>query len=379
VAVLTTGRQDYGILRSTIRALESDPRFTVLLYAGGMHCSPRFGHTIDLLRADTRSIARELPFLAEPPAQASDAAEALRMIADALAADAPDALVLLGDRSETLAAAAAATLVRVPLVHLHGGEESEGAVDNAFRHAITKLAHLHLVSHADHAVRVLQMGEPPENVSIVGAPGLDHLFRDDLPEGPGLAAALGLPLERPLVLVTVHPTTLSEADDPAAEARAVGEALEGLGGTVVITQPNADRGGASISAFWTRWADGRRGVLVADALGETLYWALMRQADVMVGNSSSGVIEAPAAGLPVVNVGDRQRGRLRAVATVDVAPEAAAIRRAIDAALAPGRRAAVAAMPTPYPAGPAAPRIVAALAEWLPRRTLRKAFHRLGA
>lgn len=379
LAVLTTGRQDYGILRSTIRELRADARFEPLLYAGGMHCSPRFGRSVELLRDDGCEVARELPFIAEPPDPVEDAAAAVRVVAAALGADKPDALMLAGDRSETLAAGVAASLQRVPIVHLHGGEESEGALDNAFRHALTKLSHLHLVSHAEHAVRVLQMGEPQSNVVVVGAPGLDHLYRDDLSTGPRLAEALGRRLVHPVVLVTVHPTTLADDDDPAFEARAVAAALEDFDGTHVVSQPNADRGGKEIREFWKGWAASRPNVVLSNALSDAVYWGLMREADVMVGNSSSGIVEAFAAGLPVVNVGDRQRGRLRGPGTVDVAADSVAIRGAMRAALDPRQRAAISQSPPLYPQGSAARRIVAALAEWLPRRSLRKTFVRVKA
>ncbi len=378
VGVLTTGRQDYGILRSTIRALRGDARFAPLVYAGGMHSDVRFGRTVAHIAADGCPVWRELQFLTPEANVVDDASAALRTIGRALQEDHPDALLLVGDRAETLMAGAAASLALVPIVHLHGGEETEGALDNAFRHALTKLSHLHLVSHDAHAQRVLQMGEPPENVVVVGAPGLDHLYRDDLERGDSLRRHLGLDAARPLLLVTVHPTTLAADDDPVFEARAIADAIDGLGGAVVITQPNADAGGAEIRAFWSRWAASRPHVVVRDALGETRYWGLMHEADVMIGNSSSGVIEAPSAGLPVVNVGDRQRGRLRGPGVVDVPPEPSAIRAAIERAVHPGQRSAILAQPPRYLTGAAAPRIIDAVAQWMPRRSMRKVFHSLG-
>lgn len=377
VALLTTGRQDYGLLRSTIRGLSADSRFELLVYAGGMHCSPRFGRTVDLVRADGCAVHRELAFLADAPDPVHDTGNAVSLVGDALRRDRPAALILAGDRSETLAAGLAATLERVAIIHLHGGEESEGAVDNAFRHALTKLSHLHLVSHDDHRRRVVQMGEPPENVIVVGAPGLDHLYRDDLISSERMSEALGAPIERPLILVTVHPTTLGDTPDATAEARAVAGALDALGGTVVISQPNADAGGATIRAFWTEWAASRPHVVLRDALGDALYWGLLHEADVLVGNSSSGIIEAPAAGLPSVNVGDRQRGRLRATGTLDAPPTAPAVAAAISTAMSPGHRAAMRTSPPLYPPGPTAPRIIEAIAEWLPRKQLRKVFRDL--
>jgi UDP-N-acetylglucosamine 2-epimerase (non-hydrolysing) len=375
LAVLTTGRQDYGILRSSLLLLQRDPRFELLVWAGGMHLSPPHGLTVRQIEADGLPIAARLPFVGEAGGPAGDCARAMEQVTRALSEQRPSALLLLGDRSETLAAGFAATLAAVPIAHLHGGEETEGAVDNAFRHALTKLSHLHLVSHERHAARVRQLGEPPEQVVVVGAAGLDNLYRTDLPDRAQLEAELGIALGQPLVLVTSHPTTLG--GDPAAEAAAVAAAMERVDATYVITQPNADAGGAAIREVWAGWARGRSRVLVVDALGERRFFGLLRIADAMLGNSSSGIIEAPAAGLPVVNVGDRQRGRLRTSHVIDTPPAPEAIAAALAHALAPETHAACRAAEGPYPRGPAGPRIVDALARWQLPNPPRKRFHDL--
>lgn len=370
LAVLTTGRQDYGILRSTILLLRRTPGFEVAVWAGGMHLQPRFGEPLAALRRDDVPVARELPFLAEPPSPTADAAAALQRVGGALAEDRPDALVLVGDRTETLAAGVAATIAGVPIVHLHGGEETEGAIDNACRHALTKLSHLHLVSHRVHADRVIRMGEDPSCVVVVGAPSLDHAFRDDLPGRDALGAELGLALEPPVVLVTVHPATLGA---PAREeVAAVAGAMAGVPATYVVTAPNADEGGAEITDYWRSWAGGRDRVAVVEALGDRRYWATLRLADAVLGNSSSGIIEAPALGVPVVNVGDRQRGRLRFGPVADVPADESAVTAALRKALATGRGGSGEG---DYPAPPVAPRIVEALRRWQIPRPPRKRFH----
>jgi UDP-hydrolysing UDP-N-acetyl-D-glucosamine 2-epimerase len=371
LAVLTTGRQDYGILRSTILLLRQTPGFEVAVWAGGMHLQPRFGEPLVALRRDGVPVARELPFVAEPPDPVADSAGALTAVGAALAADAPDALLLVGDRSETLAAGVAATLAKVPIVHLHGGEESEGAIDNACRHALTKLSHLHLVSHRVHAERVIQMGEDPATVVVVGPPALDQALRDDLPGLDALSRDLRLLLEPPIVVVTMHPTTLGGA--AREEVAAVAGAMAQVPATYVITAPNADAGGAEISEYWRDWSKDRARVTVVEALGDQRYWGMLRAAGAVLGNSSSGIIEAPALGVPVVNVGDRQRGRLRFGAVRDVPAESGAIARALEAAIADGRRA-----PEDnsggHPAAPIAPRIVEALRRWAIPRPPRKRF-----
>ena len=387
--ILTTGRQDYGILRSTILLLRRAPDFDAEVWAGGMHLQPRFGEPLAAFRADGVPVARELPFLAEPPSPTADTAEALRQIGAALAEAAPDALVLVGDRAEALAAGLAATLAGVPIVHLHGGEESEGAIDNACRHALTKLSHLHLVSHPVHAERVRRMGEDPASIAVVGAPAMDNAYRDDLPASAELAADLGVALEPPVVVVTVHPATLG---GPAGEeVAAVAAAMERVPATYVITAPNADAGSAEIAAFWRTWTEGRGRVVLVEALGERRYWAMLRLADAVLGNSSSGIIEAPVLGVPVVNVGDRQLGRLRYGPVTDVAAKTDAIAGALRAALAPGDAGGAGGIKRPravgidpsqdaggYPTPPAAPRIVDALRRWEIPRPPRKRFRDRG-
>jgi UDP-hydrolysing UDP-N-acetyl-D-glucosamine 2-epimerase len=359
VAVLTTGRQDLGLLRSTITALQASADLEAEVWAGGMHLNDRFGPPTSLLRSEGLVPAEELRFLSEPPTPASDAGGAVSLVGEALERRQPDALLVAGDRWETLSAGLAATIARTPIAHLHGGEETQGAFDNVLRHALTKLAHLHLVSHEVHAHRVLQMGEDPSSVVVVGAPGLDHMYRTDLPGRAELETLLGVALQPPVILVTVHPATL--ADSPLAEVRAVAHAMEEIAATWVVTSPNADPGGVEIAAFWDAWSAGRDDVVFVEALGDRWYWGLLRLTDLVLGNSSSGIIEAPMAGVPAVNVGDRQRGRLRHPAAVDVAADpvevTAAVRRSLTGPAPAG---------SVYPAGPAAPRILAALQRWLP-------------
>lgn len=373
LAVLTTGRQDFGIFRSTVLALMKDARFELMLWAGGMHLSKRFGHTIDRLESEGYPIHERLDFLADPPDPAADSSRALVQVEKLLRKHQPDALVLVGDRSETLAAGFAATLVGTPIIHLHGGEETEGAIDNALRHALTKLAHLHLVTHELHGQRVRQMGEWASTVHVVGPPGLDNLYRDDLPSRAHLEEHLKLKLADPVVLSTVHSSTLGSGD-PLSEIRAVTAAMSKVDATYVITEPNADDGGEAIRAHLTEWAKGRSNVVLVKALGELRYFGLLRLAACVLGNSSSGLIEAPALGVPVVNVGDRQKGRIRSVHIVDVPADGEAVTAALRHAVKSSTKAALAEVPGPYPKGPAAPKIVEAMAAAVLPRPARKAF-----
>jgi UDP-hydrolysing UDP-N-acetyl-D-glucosamine 2-epimerase len=330
-------------------------RERVVLLAGGMHCEARFGNTIQALVDDGFQPER-LRWAGESvdrPAH-EQAADALRLVGDALARHRPAALILVGDRFETAAAALAATVARVPIVHLHGGEETEGAFDNALRHAITKLADLHLVSHPHHAERVIAMGEDPATVHVVGAPGLDNLRRDDLSTREELEQFLNISLARPVVLVTFHPATL--ANDPVAAMIA---AMDRVPATYIITLPNTDPGAAEIRAKLIG-----TGRCTVEALGERRYFGLMRICDAMLGNSSSGIIEAPVLRLPAVNIGDRQKGRLREPNVIDVPADAHAITEALSRALSPSFRAALPES-SAFGDGRAAGRIVEILKAWL--------------
>jgi UDP-hydrolysing UDP-N-acetyl-D-glucosamine 2-epimerase len=371
LAVLSTGRQDWGILRSVCERVREGGSFELLLMLGGMHGSPRFGLTRELVLADGFQPCEEMNWIPDeqPLNPEQQAGDALRMTTDALRRHAADALLLVGDRFETAAAALGATLARVPIIHLHGGEETAGAIDNALRHAITKLSHLHFTSHAEHTARVIALGEDPAVVHTVGAPGLDNLQRTDLPGRGELEKYLGLALEPPVVVVTLHPTTL--AADPVAESVAMCEAMDAVPATYVITLPNTDPGNEQVRAALETAARAPRRKAV-EALGDRRYWGLMRVADAMLGNSSSAIIEAPALGLPAVNVGNRQKGRVRGGNVIDVAADGKAIVAGLRQALSTEFRARAKAAPSPFGRGDASGKIVDVLRRWTPPNPLVK-------
>lgn len=386
LAVLTSGRQDWGILRSTCAALRDDRRFELSLIVGGMHCVTAFGHTDDLIVADGFEPDERLDWIAGTTTPHGEAGRAVEAIGDALARQRPDALLLVGDRFETASAALAATLERVPIVHLHGGEVTEGAFDDSLRNAVTKLSHLHLVSHPDHARRVAALGEALETIHVVGAPGLDNLRRSDLPDRDELERHLGIELIPPVVIVTVHPTTLARppssvgvmdggATDWVAvdEVAAVVGAMDRVPATYVVTLPNNDPGAQALRETLLAAALGESRVAV-DALGERRFWGMLKLADAMLGNSSSALIEAPALGLPAVNVGDRQQGRIRGENVIDVpTADVDAITRALREALAPETRRRLAGAVSPFGDGRSAARIIEILAGWTPPHSPRKA------
>lgn len=372
IAVLTTGRQDWGILHSTCVALRDHPDLRLRLLVGGTHLSPGHGATADFVRADgfvpDAIVVPDDPDVWAMPAT-DLAAGTLAAIGAELRAHPVDALVLAGDRFETAAAALAATIERVPIAHIHGGEQTLGAFDDALRHAITKLAHLHLVSHEEHARRVLAMGEDPGAVHVVGAPGLDAARRPDLPDRAALEADLGIALRPPVVIVTVHPATLDP--DPAAVAGVVAAAMDLVPATYVVTLPNADPGSAEVRATLLA-ASGRPDRVGVEALGERRYWGLMRIADAMLGNSSSALVEAPAVDLPAVDVGERQAGRRREGNVIPAAADPERIADALRRALDPATRDGIARSRDGRLDGRAGQRITDIIAAWQPPRPPRK-------
>ena len=324
-----------------------------------MHLDETRGRSVETIRADGLTVDREIPFLNAAAGVADETAGAMSGVASAIRSAKPDALLLLGDRTETLAAAAASVIEGVPVIHLHGGEESEGVIDNLCRHAITKLSHLHLVSHETHARRVRQMGEDPSAVVVVGAPGLDNLYRDDLPGDAEIEKFFSGNVDKPILLVTMHP--VGGAERSLSDAAELAKGLEQQDALIVVTSPNVDEGGSAVRAFWEKWSKGRSNVRFIPSLGERLYWGLLSRATAAVGNSSSGLIEAPAAGASVVNIGTRQAGRVRYGSVVDLSASAAAVHDALRQILRSPRPGPGSAF---YPVGAAAPRIVEAIAAW---------------
>jgi UDP-hydrolysing UDP-N-acetyl-D-glucosamine 2-epimerase len=378
IGVVTVGRSDYGHLRPVLDGIRRAPDLDLVLFVAGMHLAPEFGDTRREIEADGFPIAERIEMLEKgdtPEAVAISTGRGVEGFARGFARRRPDLVVVLGDRFEMLAAAAAALPFALPVAHIHGGEVSEGAMDNQIRHAITKLAHLHFASADVHARRIGRMGEEAWRIHAVGAPGLDRLVGLAALPRATLARELGLAAEGPWLLVTFHPVTL-EYRDTAFHVDELLAALEKTDGTLVITYPNADTSGRVIIDRIEEFADRHPGrCRLARSLGERLYLSLLSHADVMIGNSSSGLIEAPSFGLPAVNIGARQRGRLRGANVIDVAPSREEIFRGIEAARVPEFRARARAAANPYGDGRAAPRIVEVLSKVpLDARLIQKRF-----
>ncbi|NUQ18567.1 MAG: UDP-N-acetylglucosamine 2-epimerase (hydrolyzing) [Sphingomonas sp.] len=382
LAVATGTRAEYGIFRPLLRAFERRG-WPFRLYVTGSHLSPLHGLTVHEIEDDGFTIDARIDLQMD-----SDAATAVCRsmglaaagFGEVLERDRPDLLFLLGDRYEALAIAAAAELTRVPVAHVHGGERSEGAVDEAFRHAITKMSSVHFVATEAYRRRVLQLGEDPSAVHNVGALGLDNLASTDWIDRDVLQKELGFRFRGTNLVVTQHPLT-TDPERSHADAVALLEALECFPDVgLVFSAPNADVGRGTlaelIAAFVGRHADR---ATVASSLGTRRYFSLLRVVDAVVGNSSSGLIEAPSFGIPTIDVGDRQKGRIAGPSVVHSAGEPTAIAHAIECALSRTFREAARNNSNPYGSGNTAGAICAILEGLdfpLPKQ---KAFHDLAA
>lgn len=360
VAVVTGTRADWGLLRPLVDILGADPFFDVRIIVTGSHLSERFGMTVREVEQGGREVAARVPVDLEDDSElgvARATATVLAGVADALARLDADLVVILGDRTEALAAASAAAILRIPIVHLHGGEITEGAIDDMMRHAITKLASLHFTSTEVYRRRVIQMGEDPARVVCVGALGVDNALRMPRLSREQLESELGPVFGRRTALVTFHPETGSGPHLRSLED--FHELLEGLERVsdlaLVFTRPNADAGNRALSdsldAFVATHPDRSR---VFTSLGVARYLSMLALTDVCVGNSSSGIIEAGALGTPTVDVGDRQKGRVAGATVIHVAPGASLVEAAVLEALAPAMQLRAAERVTPYGDGRAA-------------------------
>ncbi len=363
IGVVTVARSDYGVYLPLLRAITADPDLKLLLFVSGAHLSERFGNTVSAIEADGFPIAERVEMLL-PSDAPETVAESMGCgtagFARAFARTRPDLLVVLGDRFEMHAAASAAVPFTIPMAHIGGGELTEGAIDDSFRHSLTKLSHLHFVYTEEFARRVVQMGEEPWRVRVCGALSLDNLDHVKLLDRSELEKRFGLQLDEPFLLVTYHPVTL-ETDDLERQIRELLAALEASGMRVVFTMPNADAGNSAIRRGLGDFVRDQARAQVVENMGTQGYFSAMKLAAAMVGNSSSGILEAASFALPVVNIGTRQKGRPRARNVLDVGYGRQEIAAAIQRAVSQQFRESLRGMVNPYGEGKAAPAIVSVL------------------
>lgn len=380
IAVVTGSRADFGLLSRVISGLQSAPGVACQVIVTGAHLSADHGRTVTELEA----LGVPIAFRVDLGLTGDSAGDTVRAMgravsgfADAYAALQPDVVVVLGDRYEILAAACAATVACIPLAHLHGGEISEGAVDDAMRHAITKLAQLHFVAAEAYRQRVIQMGEDPARVHLVGGMGVDLARHTPRFTRAELERDTGFRFGVRNVVITFHPVTLHAAQGQA-ELEALLDALAALEDThLAFTLPNADVGNSGIRQRVESFVASHPAAWAFSSLGFRRYLSLVASCDGVVGNSSSGLIEAPALGIGTVNVGHRQDGRLRASSVIDCAPTRDAIGAALDRLFSPSFRASLANVTNPYGEGGASDEVVRVLTTIVLDGLLMKRFHDL--
>lgn len=375
--MVTGTRADYGLLYWVLQKIHGDPELILQLVVTGMHLSPEFGLTVKEIEADGFPISERVEMLLSSDTEVGVSTSiglGVMGFAGAFSRLKPDILVLLGDRFEILAAATAAMVARIPIAHIHGGESTEGLIDEPIRHAVTKMSHIHFPAADLYARRIRQMGEDPEKIFTFGAPGLDHIYLTHLPERPDLQSGLGIDLTKGVAVITYHPVTLefSTARQHMANLLA---AIRGRDLTLVFTYANADTGGRVINQMIEGFVKNEPYAHAFPSLGQRLYLGLLRIAEVMIGNSSSGIIEAPSFELPVVNIGDRQRGRVRAVNVIDCGVEQREISTALDQALGKEFRDSLKGLVNPYGTGQISSQIVSTLKQiHLGEELLKKSF-----
>ncbi len=380
ICVVTGTRAEYGLLRWIMEGIRESAGLRLQLVVTGAHLSPMHGDTYQEIEGDGFSIDIKLDVHLEsdsPAGVAKSMALALSGIANALDALKPDVILVLGDRFEVFAAAAATTVARIPIAHIHGGETTEGAFDESFRHSITKMSQIHFVAAPEYAARVIQLGERPESVFVVGGAGVDAIKRIKLLDRHAVEDRLGFEFGHRNLLVTFHPATL-DSDEASLQVEELLRAVDGFPETnFIFTLPNADPGSQSISRLIQRFVDTHPNARAYASLGQLLYLSCLQFVDGVVGNSSSGLLEVPSFRKGTVNIGDRQRGRLRAESVIDCKPERSSIADAIRLLYTSEFRELLARVKNPYGEGGASEKIVKILSEYPLDGILKKSFYDL--
>jgi GDP/UDP-N,N'-diacetylbacillosamine 2-epimerase (hydrolysing) len=381
IAVVTGSRAEYGLLRWVMEGIKINTALKLQVIVTGMHLSPEFGLTYREIEKDGFVIDRKVEMLLSSDTSVGvTKAIGLGIIgfADALNDLQPDLLLVLGDRFEIHAAATAAMIARIPIAHLHGGESSEGAFDEAIRHAITKMSHLHFVAAQAYKNRVIQLGEPPERVFLVGGLGIDSIKKLTLLEKNALEVGLDFKFGQKNLLLTFHPSTL-ENQSSEQQMTALLEALEAHPDLhLIVTMPNADTDSRVIIKMINEFVSKRSNAKAYTSLGQQRYFSCLQYVDGVIGNSSSGLIEVPSFRKGTINIGDRQRGRLKAPSVIDCEPTVQSIAAAIEILYSSSFQTTLPTVCNPYGEGGASEKIVQVLQSYPLDSILKKSFHDLG-
>lgn len=380
ICIVTGTRAEYGLLGWIMRLIRDDADLTLQIIATGMHLSPEFGLTYRQIEEDGFRIDHKVEMLVSsdtPTGIAKSMGLGLIGMADALNDLRPDILVVLGDRFEIFATVAAALVARIPVAHLHGGEKTEGAFDEALRHSITKMSHLHFVAAEEYRKRVIQLGEQPERVFLVGGLGIDNIKRLKLLNRSELEASLGFNLGQKCLLITFHPVTLetSTATDQMAELLATLAKLQDT--QLIFTMPNADTEGRSLIKMVEQFTAQHVNAHAYTSLGQLRYLSCIAHVDGVVGNSSSGLTEVPSFKKGTINIGDRQKGRLQATSVINCDPTREKISAALKVLYSVDFQASLNLTQNPYGEGGAGEKVVSTIKNYAIDDITKKAFYDL--
>ena len=380
ICVVTGSRADYGLLRLVMKGIEAEPSLTLQVIATGMHLSPTFGLTYKEIEGDGLKIDQKVECLSSsdsPVAIAEATGKALLGCARAFDELKPDLVLVLGDRFEIFAASSAALLARIPIAHIHGGEVTAGAYDEAFRHSITKMASIHFVATEEYKKRVIQLGEDPSTVHLVGGLGVDAIKELKLLSKDEIEQNLGIKFAKKSLLVTFHPATL---EDQAPEEQ-IRELLAALSNrpdvTLIFTLPNADTGGLEIMRQIKDFVEKNDNAYAFESLGQLNYLSCLAIVDGIVGNSSSGILEAPTLRVGTINIGDRQLGRSQSASVINALVNKESIENALQRLFSPDFKLILGTCTSPYGEGGASEKIARILGDFNFDKNLQKSFYDL--
>jgi GDP/UDP-N,N'-diacetylbacillosamine 2-epimerase (hydrolysing) len=380
ISILTATRAEYGLLKGIIEQLNNEELFDVNVVVTGAHLSPEFGLTYQEIERDGIRIDEKLEILLSsdtPSAISKTMGLAMISFADYFSRLKPDLLIILGDRYETFAIASVAMSLRIPIAHLYGGETTEGAIDESIRHAITKLSYMHFTSTEEYRKRVIQMGEEPERVFCVGAIGVENVLKENLLSKSELEELISFKLDKPYAMVTFHPVTLEDNKSENYINNLLEVCKTHKDMKFIFTKANADANGRIINKQIDDFVKENRNSIAFTSLGMIKYLSALKYSDMIIGNSSSGLIEAPSFGIPTVNIGDRQKGRIQASSVINCEPTIDDISNAIGLALSESFRMEAANTVNPYGDGNASAKIIDAVKDYIlnDRINLKKKFY----
>ncbi|WP_066055895.1 UDP-N-acetylglucosamine 2-epimerase [Robertmurraya korlensis] len=382
ISILTATRAEYGLLKPIIKKMNLDSSFDVRVVVTGTHLSPEFGLTFSEIEQDDIKIDKKIEILLSsdtPVAIAKSMGLALVSFADYFDELKPDLLVVLGDRYETLAVCTAAMNLRVPIAHLYGGETTEGAIDESIRHAITKLSYLHFTSTEEYRKRVIQLGEDPSRVFNVGALGIENIHNQTLLNKEELESSINFSLEKPYAIVTYHPVTL-DANSSLSQFESLLDACKKFKEmNFIFTKANADVDGRIINQLIDNFIEDNSNAIAFNSLGMKRYLSALKYGSIVIGNSSSGLIEAPSFGIPTINIGDRQKGRLQAGSVINCEPITSDIESAISLALSNEFKNRASNVTNPYGDGNTSMKVISTIKDYLLNKkiNLKKPFYNI--